>query len=423
MEYKKIEKDFYNIHFIKTNNFKKTKIKINFKEEISKKNISYRNMLALILFEATNNFPSRRLIDIECENLYNLGVHSETTLSGNYQLLKFEATFLNEKYTEKGNTKKSIDFLFDCIFNPYLINESFEKQSFINAKSILKADIESYNDNPTRYAYTRLYENMCPDSPLGFKSSGYLEDLNKITPKNLYKYYLKLLNNNAIDIFVVGDFDINEIDLLIENKLQKGNNKRKRKKHFINQDEFKLIPNIIKEQKDISQSILLLASKINKLSKFEMQYVLTIYNYILGGGPDSLLFNEVREKNSLCYGISSSTSAIGSLMYIKAGINSDNFDKAFSIIKEQIKRISDGDFDKKVVNKAINLYLSSLEEIEDSQSAMINSFEAHEYLKYDEPLDKAKNIVKVTKKDIINLSKKINLDTLFFLEGVQNDKE
>ena len=54
---------------------------------------------------------------------------------------------------------------------------------------------------------------------------------------------------------------------------------------------------------------------------------------------------------------------------------------------------------------------------------MINSFEAHEYLKYDEPLDKAKNIVKVTKKDIINLSKKINLDTVFFLEGVQNDKE
>lgn len=36
--------------------------------------------------------------------------------------------------------------------------------------------------------------------------------------------------------------------------------------------------------------------KLNDLTDFELRYVLNIYNYILGGSPDSKLFKNIREK-------------------------------------------------------------------------------------------------------------------------------
>ena len=43
------------------------------------------------------------------------------------------------------------------------------------------------------------------------------------------------------------------------------------------------------------------------------------------------------------------------------------------------------------------------------------------YLGYDSIEEKIKNIDKVTKESIINFSKKIHLDTIYFLEGENND--
>ena len=42
----------------------------------------------------------------------------------------------------------------------------------------------------------------------------------------------------------------------------------------------------------------ILGFKIDKMTDFELRYVLNVYSYILGGGPDSKLFKNVREKNT-----------------------------------------------------------------------------------------------------------------------------
>ena len=51
------------------------------------------------------------------------------------------------------------------------------------------------------------------------------------------------------------------------------------------------------EKIDNSQSKLSIACRCNDLSDYERNYVITLYNVILGGGCDSKLFKEVREKN------------------------------------------------------------------------------------------------------------------------------
>lgn len=421
MEYIKIDKQAYKIHFIKTDKFKKVKIRINFKEKTTKEKVVYRNMLSLVLLEATKKFNTRRLLDIECENLYNIGVGAGTSNSGNYHLLRFNTTFLNEKYTEKGMMEESFKFFLEFIFNPNVIDGKFESQTFNNAKNILKEDIESYADNPGRFAFSRIYEIMCPNSVIKFRSTGYIEDLEKVTEENLYEYYKELLTNNEIDIFIIGNIDVKQMEKIIADNFNIDSIKHEQLAHIVKQNDFRTEPRVIKENKNINQSILILGSKLKDITEFERKYVLVLYNYILGGSADSKLFKEVREKNSLCYSISSTHSGIANLEFISAGIDKENYDKAVELIKAEIKNMEDGNFTEEDINQAKITFLASLKEIEDTANGIINIYEAHEYLDYDLLEERAKEIEKVTKEDIINVSKKMYLDTIYLLEGDKKD--
>lgn len=49
-------------------------------------------------------------------------------------------------------------------------------------------------------------------------------------------------------------------------------------------------------------------------------------------------------------------------------------------------------------------------------------YESNVYFNYDLLDERIENISKVTKEDIINLHKKINMDTIFILEGEKDEK-
>ena len=167
---------------------------------------------------------------------------------------------------------------------------------------------------------------------------------------------------------------------------------------------------------DIEQSKLIIGFKLKDLTDFERKYVMGIYSYILGGGPDSKLFKEVREKNSLCYTISSVYNGVFNILKISAGINSSNFLKAVKIIKKQLKDMSLGKFDERDIKCAYMTYMNTYKEIMDSQSALLNNYVSMEYLNLDSFDVREKQLKKVTKDMIINVSKKIMIDTIYLLE-------
>jgi predicted Zn-dependent peptidase len=125
----------------------------------------------------------------------------------------------------------------------------------------------------------------------------------------------------------------------------------------------------------------------------------------------------------LCYSISSSHSGIANLEYISAGIDGENFDKAVKLVKKEVKNMASGNFTDEELIQAKTTYLASLKEIEDSTNGIINIYEAHEYLGYGLLEDRSKQIDKVTKEDIISVSKKLHLDTIFLLKGDRHEEE
>src|SRR5690606_27633952 len=69
---------------------------------------------------------------------------------------------------------------------------------------------------------------------------------------------------------------------------------------------------------------------------------LLLANDILGGGPNSKLFSQVREENSLAYYISSTVLKYKSLMLIDSGIEFENFEQTVDIINKQLEDLKAG---------------------------------------------------------------------------------
>ena len=420
MKYQKIVKDNYNLHIINTDKFKTINIRINFKRKIKKDEITIRNLLNDILINTSKKYPTSRDIEIETEDLYNVGIGSTPYKSGNYHIISFTETFLNEKYTEKGMNIKSIEFLLELIFNPNVKDKRFDKEYFDLIKKTLEDDISSIKDNPSKYSIIKLFEAM-DDGPLSYRTSGYLKDLKKITEENLYEYYKSVLKEDTIDIFIIGN--INENKLEIFDKYIKNNTKIENKEsHFIKvnpiSDELE-----VKEEISNNQSKLAIGFTTDNLTDYELKYSLALYSLMLGGSPNSKLFQNVREKNSLCYYINTNIAVLPKIMTLTAGINAKDYKKTIELIKIELDKMKNGEFTTKDIEDARKIYINGCNEIYDSPMAIINNYLSYEYGGLDLVEKRLREIKKVTKKDIVDVANKVVINKIFLLEGTLNNEK
>lgn len=426
MKYTKTSNYSYNLHVIKTDKFKTVTIQVNFKRKIKKEEITLRNMIVNMLCESNSVYKTERELLIATEELYSLVHRSCNYSSGKYNVMSFEITFLNEEYTEPGMLDKSIDFLYDMIFKPNVEKENgeikFNQEQYNIAYNSLKDRIQSIKEEHSYYARVRMQEYMEPNSYVSYRGCGYFEDLENLDSTKLYKYYESILNSDILDIFVIGNVNVSHIEKVIGEKFKEIRTlKKPSESHFVTLKKHRLVPQTIKERLHISQSKLVLGFKIDKMTDFELRYVLSVYSYILGGGPDSKLFKNVREKNSLCYYISSQPFPLYSMLTISAGINKKSFRNTLSLIKKEIHNMKKGKFNNDDIIKAKVTYINSLKELEDNPNSVLGLYAGIEYLKSDTLEDRLIKINKVTIQDVVRLASKIHLDTVFLLEGDINE--
>lgn len=420
MNYQKYKLKNYNLHFINTNQFKTVSIRINFKAKLDKDTMMKRYLLASIFPFVCEKYPTERDITIKCEELYDANLSVETYKSGFYYILVFYMSFINEKYTEKNMNEQCLEFLKDILFHPHIINESFDEEIVERIKRMIIEDLTAIEEEPNKYSHIKLREYTSQNELYGLHPFLLKDQINKITAKDLYECYQDMINNDTADIFIIGDVDQNKI-LNQLNNLNIKNNCKHSESHIIEWENIRNNHQQIIESYPGNQSKLAISFKLKNLTDFERKYVLNIYSYILGGSGDSRLFTNLREKHSLCYYINSNYNNIYNIMTITAGINSRNLDLAIKLINDELDNMKLGKFDDQDIEKGKQTYLSACNEILDSPSSIINIYVAHEYLQNDLIDKKCEEIKKVTKQDIMNISKKINIDTIYLLKGEQEN--
>ena len=416
MNYEQIDKGAYNLHIIKTKKFKTITVEVNFRRRIKKEEITIRNLLKGVLLSTNRNFKSERELIKETENLYDLKLISSNTRIGNYSNIAFKIRFLNENYTEKSMNEYSIAFLMDILFHPDITDNSFKPEEVKKCKNKLEKSIKNLSDNKLKYTLFKLLETT-KDKSYSYNSYGYLEDLEKINPTNLYQYYQSVLKDDYIDIFVVGDVDTVQIKKIFDQYF-KANTFKKVKNDILVEE---LIPRKrikkLTEKKEANQSQLTILCALNNLTEFERKYTILVYNEILGGSSNSLLFDTVREKNSYAYYINSNQKAYDNMMMIYSGIEPGNSENVLKLIKKTLTNMNRGKFSDELLENAKETIIASIKASTDSPAGIINTYFAKILVESEEVEKRIENIQQITKEDVVNLSKKITMHTVYLLEG------
>ena len=422
MEYKQTEiKKGIKLHTIKTEKFKTNLIAVMLTTKLDKENVTKNALIPAVLRRGTATLNTLEEINKSLEEMYGASLDCGLDKTGDNQVLKFYIESVNDEFLPQNNEnmlKKSLESILELVFNPYLEDNCFKKEYVEQEKENLKQIIEGKIDNKARYALDRCIEEMYKNEPFGLYKYGYVEDLNNIDEKNLYEYYIELINNCKIDIFVSGILD-DEVEKMIKNN-QNINKLKERNPEFIMPEIKSKIAekeNTVQESMEVTQGKLVIGLDLD-IDNEDLRYDAMIYNSILGGSANSKLFQNVREKASLAYTASSSYYRFKNNIFINCGIEIGNYDKALEIIKQQIEDMKKGNFTEGEVENTKQGIIAAIKSIDDEQDTEIMYFFGQELSKNKLDIDKYMDrISKVNKENVVDIANKVSVNTVYFLKN------
>lgn len=421
MEYKQIEiKKGIKLNILQTNKFKTNLIAIMLTTKLDRENVTKNALIPAVLKRGTKTLKTQEEINKKLEEMYGASLDCGLDKTGDNQVLKFYIETVNDEFLPQNSEdmlKKSLEQIFEFVFNPYLENDGFKKEYVEQEKENLKQIIEGKIDNKARYALDRCIEEMYKNQPYGLYKYGYIEDMENINEKNLYEHYKKLISNCKIDIFVSGIVDEEIENIIKENenikKLQDRNPEYNKIKISSKKSEKE---NVVQESMEVTQGKLIIGMDLD-VDNEDLRYDIMIYNSIFGGSANSKLFQNVREKASLAYTASSSYYRFKNNIFINCGIEIKNYDKALEIIKQQIEDMKKGYFTEEEVENAKKGIIASIKIIDDEQDTEITYFFSQELsnskCSVEQYMD---NIKTVTKEKVIDIANKVSINTVYFLK-------
>ena len=266
------------------------------------------------------------------------------------------------------------------------------------------------------YPYDKCIEETFNGKPYGLYKYGYIEDLEKITPQNLYEYYKKMISECKIDIFCSGITENIEKDIKENKNIQKVN---ERKPNCIIGTTVELPvqeTKTVQESMQVSQGKLVISLDVD--SKIEnLSYVASVYNAILGGGANSRLFQNVREKESLAYTAGSSYLKPKNMIFIRCGIEIQNYNKALETIKVQLDDLKNGKIEEEDIENAKKLIIASVKSITSEQDTEITYYYGQELAgTLIEISDYENKVNAVTKEQIQEIANSVSINTIYFLK-------
>lgn len=409
----------YSLHIVKTAQYKTNTLVFKMKAPLKSETATYRSLLPYILQSNTATYKTTPSLRSYLDELYGASFYVDVAKKGEYQVISFIFEIANEKFLHDSEPllEKGIAFLADVLFNPKMDGESFDVATFNNEKRSLQQRIQSIYDDKMRYATTRLVEVMCEEEPYGIDALGDIESLDSITAESLYSYYKQALAQDEMDVYVIGDINEIEVQKLFNQHFKLPNREPARMKSVqkkVNEVKEKI------EEMDVKQGKLNIGYRTHIVYGDPDYYALQVFNGIFGGFSHSKLFINVREKASLAYYAASRLESHKGLLMVMSGIESANYDQAVDIIHEQMKEMKQGNFSDEELSQTKAVIKNQLLETVDSARGLVEILYHNVISGYAISLEEwLKKTESVTKEEIVDVAKKIELDTIYFMKGTE----
>ncbi len=402
-------------NYLKTDKFKTTNLSFFINRPLTQSEVTINALLSLVLKRSCPKYKTSMELNNALNDLYGAVIDTGIKKKGANQFLVTSFSFVNEKFIP--DNPPIIDEIFAIAKDLLLKQNGFVEEYVSQEKENLKSLILSQKNDKRLYAQARCIEEMCKGEPTGIMRYGYVDKVDEITSEQLYSHYKETILSSGVDVFICGDVDIDNVLSLVKDMYKDIDVKYTDYIDLAVKNEVCEVKNIT-ETEEIAQGKLSIGFRTGVTSKDKEYPALMMYNAILGSGIFSKLFNNVREKLSLCYYASSTVDSISGTMYINSGIEVANFKKAYDEILKQVHDMKEGVISTEEYIAAKLGTINSIKSITDSAFGTIDyylsKFVSGKMIDTDSLIEL---IDKVTVDDIVKVAQGVLLDTVYFLKG------
>lgn len=414
---------------INDSKFKSIYISYNFTFETNKNDISKNVITSLVLSKGCNKYKTNKEIEEYLSSLYGTNFDVNMEKIGDLYNIEFRLECVNKCFLPNNEdvVKSAIDFLYEIIYNPKIQENQFDRNIFEREKSLVKDKINKRKDEKLKYAVLKTEELLCENEPFGAYIYGDIKDAEMVKLEDIYNTYENILNKSSVSIIISGNLNgYEDIDnymckifqgKLENNSIDKDLINKSIKKSFFSEEIRE-----VKETTQTNQAVITLGMRVENLEERDF-YALNVYNSILGGTPSSKLFQNVREKESLAYTAKSRYYRFKGIFVIYAGIEENNYEKAKTVILNQIEDMNNSKISELEINTSKESLVNDLLEWNDSKISLAKLAYTNAITNQNVTIDELiTNIKAIELKDIAEVAKKVKVQLIYMLGGEDGEK-
>jgi len=416
-------KEGIRLHYFPSEKFTTNTYTAYFLAPLRERSAPLATLLAKVLKKGSATYPSQEAIVKRGEELYSSHVIAGVTKIAESQAFFVSLAALDNRFAfdETDIATESFSFFRSVLLEPLIKDGAFLEETVEREKKALVDRILSKINNKGAYAMQRCREIMFEDETYRFSVDGRREDVENITPSELYLAYRDWLDNAPIEVFYIGKEPYEEVlartERLFEAFLPRS--------AFSFRTEIRPTVNAVKrvtESATAVQGKLVMGFRAPVIEKEEDFFALYLLDAIYGSSPVSKLFMNVREKLSLCYYCSTLCDLDKGVLFVSSGVENENAEAAEKEILCQLDEIANGNISERELLCAKASLCDYVRSVEDNPYS-IERFMLTQSLRGSSslPADYIEKIQSVTKKDIMRAARGLTLDTVYFLEGTAKE--
>lgn len=358
------------LHCFRDDRFKQNCLSIQLLRQMDAAEAAMNALIPAVLLRGTRQRPDLRAITMGLDDLYGASVSPLVRRIGDYQTVGLYCSMMDERFALPGDRilEPMVEFLGELLLDSPTADGGFLPEFVKSEKKNQISAIESEMNDKRVYAMHRLFTIMCRNDSYGIPRMGTPEQVAAIDGKTLWTHYRGILRTSPVEIVYVGSASAERMAALLRPLWAKLD---RAPVQPAPQTPFHTCPGTDEvEHMEVSQGKLCMGFITPITNRTEQFPAMQMLNVIFGGGMTSKLFQNVREKQSLCYSVGSVFYSTKGIMMVSAGIDFDKEQHVRQQVLEQLDACRRGEISDAEMNAAREALISSLRGTHDSPSAI-----------------------------------------------------
>ncbi|WP_056975651.1 EF-P 5-aminopentanol modification-associated protein YfmF [Lacticaseibacillus sharpeae] len=409
--------DGVHLSVVPTDQFKTTYISVNFLAPLQRATIGARTLLTSLLEMSSAAYPTQAEFAAKLEDLYGASFGINVARVGRVHRVSAGMRVLSSEFADPELLSHAFDFLQEALLRPNIQDGQFNQATFDIEKKNLGVYLDSLSDDRGTQAALELQQAYFKDPAQAIPSFGTAQNLEPLTARGLVQTYKDMLANDQVEIVLLGNVDLETARTLASGLGLTGRTVASKEIEYDQPLHTEIVRKTASE--NVVQSKLNFAYHVGG-DHFGPEYYATLVACeLFGGSPLSLLFRNVREKESLAYYASANTNMMRHFMMVQTGIDGTNRARVEELVALQLQKVVAGDFTdahlQSIKDGMINDRKSSL----DSQG-FLSSLALSSAMLPDAKLDahtELTQIAAVTRADVQAAAAQMELQAVYFLNG------